>query len=75
MEHKRKKQRTPFAGNGLSRTVMIFKIANIAGHKLTPPEMNKFKDINPRSLEHVYNEVVRMNDPGNAAFALSFILK
>ena len=69
------KNRTPFAGNGLSRTAMIFKMATIAGHKLTPPEMNKIKDVNPRSLEQVYNEVVRMNDPGSAAFALSFVLK
>lgn len=29
------KNRTPFAGNGLSRTAMIFKMATIAGHKLT----------------------------------------
>lgn len=64
-----------FAGNGLSRTAMLFKIATIAGHKLTVPEINKFKDVNPRRLEHVYNEVVRMNDAGNAKFALSLFLK
>lgn len=28
---------TPFAGNGLSRTAMLFNIAKIAGHSLTPP--------------------------------------
>ena len=63
-----------FAGNGLSRTAMLFKIATIAGHKLTVPEMNKFKEVNPRRLEQVYNEVVRMNDAGNAMFALKLIL-
>lgn len=67
--------KSPFAGNGLSRTAMIFKIATIAGHKLTVPEMNKFKEINPRSLERVYNEVVRVGDAGNALFALRLILK
>ena len=64
-----------FAGNGLSRTAMVFKIATIANHKLTVIEMNKFKTINPRSLEQVYNEVIRTSDAGNAAFALSLILK
>lgn len=67
--------KSPFAGNGMSRTAMIFKIATIAGHKLTVPEMNKFKEVNPRSLERVYNEVVRMGDAGNALFALRLILK
>lgn len=67
--------KSPFAGNGLSRTAMIFKIATIAGHKLTVPEMNKFKEVNPRSLERVYNEVVRVGDAGNALFALRLILK
>jgi hypothetical protein len=54
---------------------MLFKIATIAGHKLTVPEMNKFKEVNPRSLERVYNEVVRVGDAGNALFALRLILK
>lgn len=67
--------KSPFAGNGLSRTAMLFKIATIAGHKLTVPEMNKFKEVNPRSLERVYNEVVRVGDAGNALFALRLILK
>lgn len=67
--------KSPFAGNGLSRTAMLFKIALVAGHKLTVTEMNKFKDVNPRSLEQVYNEVVRVGDPGNALFALKLILK
>jgi hypothetical protein len=64
-----------FAGNGLSRTAMVFKIATIAGHKLTAPQLNKVKDINPRSLERVYNEVVRVNDADNARFALNLMLK
>ena len=63
-----------FAGNGLSRTAMLFKIATIAGHKLTIPEMNNFKNVNPRRLEQMYNEVVRMNNAGDAMFALKFIL-
>lgn len=63
-----------FAGNGLSRTAMLFKIATIAGHKLTIVELNKFKEVNPRRLEQVYNEVVRMNDAGNAMFALKLFL-
>jgi len=61
--------------NGLSRTAMLFKIATLAGHRLTIPEMNRFKEVNPRQLEHVYEEVVRMGDPGNALFALRLILK
>lgn len=48
-----------FAGNGLSRTAMIFKIATMAGHKLTVPELNRIKDVNPRSLERVYEQVIR----------------
>lgn len=68
------KTKKTFAGNGLSRTAMIFKIATIAGHKITVPEMNKFKDANPRHLEGMYNEVLRTNDADNAAFALSLIL-
>jgi len=47
-----------FAGNGLSRTAMIFRIATIAGHKLTVPEMNKIKQVNPRNLERVYDQIV-----------------
>lgn len=63
-----------FAGNGLSRTAMIFKIATVAGHKLTITEINKFKDVNPRSLEQVYDEVVRVGDANNARFALNLLL-
>lgn len=37
--------------------------------------MNKFKEVNPRSLEQVYNEVIRVGDAGNARFALLLILK
>ena len=67
--------RRVFLGNGLSRTAMLFKIATVAGHKLTVPQLNKIKDVNPRSLERVYDEVVRVGDPGNALFALKLILK
>ena len=45
-------------GNGMSRTAMVFKIATVAGHKLTVPEMNRIKDINPRALERVYDTVL-----------------
>lgn len=62
-------------GNGLSRTAMVFKIATMGGVKLSVPQLNKIKDMNPRQLESVYNEVVRMGDQGNARFALSLILK
>lgn len=65
---------TRFAGNGLSRTAMLFKIATVAGHKLTIVEMNKFKNVNPRSLERVYDEVLRIGDAGNAKFALRLLL-
>ena len=51
---------TKFAGNGLSRTAMLFKIATMANHKLTVPELNRIKDINPRNLELVYDEVIKM---------------
>ena len=67
--------RSPFAGNGLSRTAMVFKIATLGGVKLTVPQLNKIKDVNPRRLESVYNEVVRLGDQGNARFALQLILK
>ena len=63
-----------FVGNGLSRTAMLFKIASVAKHKLTVVEMNKFKDVNPRGLERVYDEVLRVGDAGNARFALKMIL-
>lgn len=63
-----------FAGNGLSRTAMIYKIALVAGQKLTVPQMNRIKDVDPRSLERVYNEVLRTGDRGTALFALKLIL-
>jgi hypothetical protein len=66
-------KQTKFAGNGLSRTAMVFRIATIAGHTLTAPQLNKVKDLNPRSLERVYDEVIRVNDAGNARFALSLL--
>lgn len=69
------KAATPFAGNGLSRTAMIFKMATLGGVRLTPVLLNKIKDVNPRQLERVYDEVVRMGDKGNALFALKLILK
>ena len=64
-----------FAGNGLSRTAMVFKIATLAGHKLTVPELNRIKDINPRALERVYDSVVGGVSKGNAMFALRLVLK
>jgi hypothetical protein len=73
MEKKNKKV-TKRPGNGLSRTAMLFKIASVAKHKLTVVEINKFKDVNPRSLERVYDEVLRVGDAGNARFALKMIL-
>lgn len=68
-------QKQVFAGNGLSRTAMIFKIATMGGVKLSVPQLNKIKNVNPRQLEHVYDEVIRMGGQGNARFALSLILK
>ena len=70
-----KKTKKTFAGNGLSRTVMLFNIATLGGVKLSIPQLNKIKDINPRQLERVYEEVMRMGDKGSAALALSLFLK
>ena len=70
-----REQARRFGGNGLSRTAMVFKIATLGGVRLTVPQLNKIKDVNPRSLERVYDEVVRMGDKGNALFALKLILK
>lgn len=67
--------KSPFLGNGLSRTAMVFKIATMGGVKLTVPQLNKIKDVNPRQLERVYDEVLRAGDAGNARFALGLILK
>lgn len=69
------KVKRPFAGNGLSKTAMLFKIATLGGTKLSVSQMNKIKDVNPRSLERVYDEVIRMGDAGNARFALNLLLK
>lgn len=69
------KTKSPFGGNGLSRTAMVFKIATVANHKLTVPELNKIKNINPRSLEQIYNQVIGGGNLGDAMFALSLILK
>lgn len=65
----------PFAGNGLSRTAMIYKMATLGGVRLTPVLLNKIKDVNPRQLERVYDEVVRVGDKTNALFALRLMLK
>ena len=56
--HAEREQARRFGGNGLSRTAMVFKIATLAGHKLTVPELNRIKDINPRALERVYDSVL-----------------
>ena len=64
-----------FAGNGLSRTAMVFKIATLAEHKLTVPELNRIKDINPRALERVYDTVVGGASKGDVLFALRLVLK
>ena len=66
---------TKFAGNGLSRTAMIFRIATLGGVRLSPTQLNKIKNVNPRSLERVYDEVLRVGDRTNALFALELILK
>ena len=47
-----------FLGNWLSRTAMVSKIATVAGHKLTVPELNRIKNIDPRALERVYDTVL-----------------
>ena len=73
----REQARRGFLGNGLSRTAMLFRIATMAGHRLTVPELNRIKDINPRQLEHTYEAVtggVGMTK-GDALFALRLILK
>ena len=51
------------------------RLRHWGGVRLTVPQLNKIKDVNPRSLERVYDEVVRMGDKGNALFALKLILK
>ena len=71
----REQARRGFLGNGLSRTAMVFKIATLAGHKLTVPELNRIKDINPRALERVYDTVVGGASKGDALFALRLVLK
>lgn len=68
------KPATPFAGNGLSRTAMVFKMATLGGVKLSPTHLNKIKELNPRQVERVYDEVVRVGDKANALFALRLIL-
>jgi hypothetical protein len=75
MKENRAMTKKVFLGNGLSRTAMVFKIATVAGHKLTVPEMNRIKDINPRALERVYDSVLGGVSKGDALFALKLVLK
>ena len=63
-----------FAGNGMSKTAMIWEIARIAEHKLTVPQLKKIDGVNPRSLEDIYNKVVSDKSKGDALFALKLIL-
>ena len=49
---------SPFLGNGLSRTAMVFNIAKMAEHRLTVPELNRIKEVNPRRLERVYEHII-----------------
>ena len=37
--------------------------------------MNLIKNINPRRLERVYNEVISRDDKDNARFAFNLIIK
>ena len=73
--HAEREQARRFGGNGLSRTAMVFKIATLAGHKLTVPELNRIKDVNPRALERVYDTVLGGVSKGDALFALKLLLK
>lgn len=54
---------------------MVFKMAKLGGVKLSPTHLNKIKELNPRQVERVYEEVVRIGDKANALFALRLILK
>lgn len=54
---------------------MVFKMATLGGVKLSPTHLNKIKELNPRQVERVYEEVVRVGDKANALFALRLILK
>lgn len=70
------KTKSPFLGNGLSRTAMLFRIATMAGHRLTVSELNRIRDINPRQLERTYEAVTEREGmtKGDALFALRLIL-
>lgn len=70
------KRTSPFGGNGLSRTAMLFRIATMAGHRLTVTELNRIRDINPRQLERTYEAVTEREGmtKGDALFALRLIL-
>lgn len=54
---------------------MVFRIATMGGVRLTVPMLNRIRDVNPRQLERVYDEVMRVGDAGGARFALGLILK
>ena len=71
----RSQARRVFIGNGMSRTAMLFKMATMGGVKLTVPQLNRIKDLDARSLERVYDEVMRTGDKNNALFALKLFLK
>lgn len=75
-QYAEREQARPFAGNGLSRTAMLFRIATMAGHRLTVTELNRIKDINPRQLERTYEAVTERAGmtKGDALFALRLIL-
>lgn len=55
---------------------MLFRIATMAGHRLTVPELNRIKEINPRQLERTYEAVTGRTGmtKGDALFALRLIL-
>ena len=54
---------------------MVFKIATLAGHKLTPVELSRIKTINPRALGRVYDTVLGGVSKDDALFALRLVLK
>lgn len=60
-------------GHGLSPTAMVFKIATIAGKTLSVRQMNSIKDINPRTLKRVYDDVVHDKDKTKADIAMQLL--
>ena len=75
-QYAEREQARRIGGNGLSRTAMLFRIATMAGHRLTVPELNRIKEINPRQLERTYEAVTEREGmtKGDALFALRLIL-